>query len=130
MRENPGDFRKVNKMLTFLSPTLHVPYLSQNIVLHNDLNNEFGLKYWTSNPGSNFRNVEAPFTWILKKKYDYWWKKYWLTKTDRANKTLYGGWNRAISVKPGKNSHPGLVSPGGGPSRIKSRMSRIYIKKR
>jgi hypothetical protein len=24
------------------------------------------------------------FMWILKKKYDYWWKKYGLEKTDRA----------------------------------------------
>jgi hypothetical protein len=30
VRENLGDFRKSIKNLTFLSPLLHVPYLSQN----------------------------------------------------------------------------------------------------
>ena len=45
----------------------------------------------------------APFMWILKKKYDYWWKKYGLEKTDRAT-----------SLKPRRKSRPtspGLVSP-------------------
>jgi hypothetical protein len=37
--------------------------------------------------GSHFRNIGAPFMWKLKKKYDYWWKKYGLEKTDRATKT-------------------------------------------
>jgi hypothetical protein len=52
--------------------------------------------------------------WILKKKYDYWWKKYGLEKTDK------GDWNFAFWQKLGdfietkaKKSpiSPGLVSP-------------------
>jgi hypothetical protein len=31
--------------------------------------------------------MEAHFMWILKEKYDYWLKKYWFEKTDRATKT-------------------------------------------
>jgi hypothetical protein len=44
--ENLGDFRKSNKILTFLSSLSHVPL---PYVLHNDLKkdaiNEFGIKY-------------------------------------------------------------------------------------
>ena len=50
--------------------------------------------------GSNFRNMGAPFMWILKKKYDYWWKKYGLEKTDRATKISLFDRNWAISLKP------------------------------
>jgi hypothetical protein len=48
----------------------------------------------------------ASFTWILKKKYDYRWKKYWLEKTDRATKTSLFHRNWAISLKPRRKSLP------------------------
>ena len=44
--------------------------------------------------------------WILKKKYDYWWKKYGLEKTDRATKTSLFDRNWAISLKPRWRSRP------------------------
>jgi hypothetical protein len=44
--------------------------------------------------------------WILKKKYDYWWKKYGLEKTDRATKTSLFDRNWAILLKPRRRSHP------------------------
>jgi hypothetical protein len=45
-------------------------------VLHSNLKkdgiNEFEIKYWISKPVLvNFRNIGAPFTWILKKMHDY-----------------------------------------------------------
>jgi hypothetical protein len=48
--------------------------------------------------GSRERNVT--YMWILKKKYDYWWKKYGLEKTDRATKISLFDRNWAISLKP------------------------------
>ena len=48
----------------------------------------------------------ASFTLILKKKYDHWWEKYWLEKTDRATKTLLFDRNWAISLKPRRKSSP------------------------
>jgi hypothetical protein len=56
--------------------------------------------------GSHFRNMGAPFMWILKKKYDYWWKKCGLEKTDRATKTSLFDRNWAISLKPMWRSRP------------------------
>jgi hypothetical protein len=56
--------------------------------------------------GDFFRNMGAPFMWILKKKYDYWWKKYGLEKTDRATKTLLFDRNWASSLKPRRRSRP------------------------
>jgi hypothetical protein len=47
--------------------------------LKKDAINEFGIKYWTSNPVW-VKIQEHPFMWILKKKYDYWWKKYYLKR--------------------------------------------------
>jgi hypothetical protein len=44
--------------------------------------------------------------WILKKKYDYWWKKYGLEKTERATKTSHFDRNWAISLKPRRRSRP------------------------
>jgi hypothetical protein len=44
--------------------------------------------------------------WILKKKYDYWWKKYGLEKTDRATKTSLFDRNWATSLKPRQRSRP------------------------
>jgi hypothetical protein len=44
--------------------------------------------------------------WILKKKYDYWWKKYGLEKTDRATKTSLFDRNWATSLKPRRRSRP------------------------
>ena len=44
----------------------------------------------------------APFMWILKKKYDYWWKKYGLEKTETS---LYDR-NWATSLKPRWRSRP------------------------
>jgi hypothetical protein len=76
VRENLGDFRKSIQILTFLSP---LPFTKTN-VLHYDLKkdaiNEFGIKYWTSNPvwvtfqehGSSFHvNIEEK-VWLLVKK--------------------------------------------------------------
>jgi hypothetical protein len=40
--------------------------------------------------------------WILKEKYDYWWKKYGIEKTDRATKTSLFDKNWAISLKQGE----------------------------
>ena len=44
--------------------------------------------------------------WILKKKYDYWWKKYGLEKTDMATKTSLFDRNWAISLIPRQKSRP------------------------
>jgi hypothetical protein len=44
--------------------------------------------------------------WILKKKYDYWWKKYGLEKTDRATETSLFDRNWATSLKPRRRSRP------------------------
>jgi hypothetical protein len=56
--------------------------------------------------GLHFRNMGAPFMWILKKKYDYWWKKYGLEKTDRASKTSFFDRNWVTSLKPRRRSRP------------------------
>ena len=56
--------------------------------------------------GSHFRNMGAPFMWILKKKYDYWRKKYGLEKTDRATKTSFFDRNWVTSLKPRRRSDP------------------------
>ena len=85
VRENLGDFRKSNQILTFLSPLLHVPLpFTKTNVLHYDLKkdaiNKFGIKYWTSNPvwvkfqehGSSFYvNIEEK-VWLLVKKIQTW----------------------------------------------------------
>ena len=55
---------------------------------------------------SNFRNMGAPFIWILKKKYDCRWKKYALEKPDRATKTSLFDRNWAISLKPRRRGRP------------------------
>jgi hypothetical protein len=109
VRENLGEFRKLNQILTFLSPLPHVPLPFTKT--NNDLNaiNEFGIKYWTSNPV--WVTFQEPFMWILKKKCNYWWKKYGLEKTDRVTKT----WQKLgdfIETKAKKSpTLPGLVSP-------------------
>ena len=57
----------------------------------------------------------APFMWILKKKYDYWWKKYGLEKTDtdRETKAFWQKLGDFIETKAKKSpTSPGLVSPG------------------
>jgi hypothetical protein len=103
VRENLGDFWKSITKNNVSFPTTACPHtFHKTNVLHNDLKkdaiNEFGIKYWTSNP---VWNMGASFTWILKKKYDYWWKKYWLDKTD----ALFDR-NWAISLKPRRKSRP------------------------
>ena len=57
----------------------------------------------------------AHFMWILKEKYDYWLKKYWLEKTDRATKTsLFDKLGDFIETKVKKSpTSPGLASPVG-----------------
>ena len=49
----------------------------------------------------------------IEEKYDYWWKKYGLEKTDRATKTSF--WQKLgefIETKAEKSpTSPGLVSP-------------------
>ena len=86
---------------TACSPTFH-----KTNMLHNDLKKdaiyEFGIKYWTSNPVW----VKFQEHGILKKKYDYWWKKYGLEKTYRATKTSLFDRNWAISLKPRRRSRP------------------------
>jgi hypothetical protein len=113
VRENLGDFRKSIQILTFLSPLPHVPLpFTKTNVLHYDLKkdaiNEFGIKYWTSNPvwvtfqehGSSFYvNIEEK-VWLLVN------KKYRLEKTDRATKTSLFDRNWAISLKPRRRSCP------------------------
>ena len=76
-RENLWDFWKASKSLTFLSSLPHAspnPTFHKTNILHKDLKkdaiNEFGMKHQTLYR-SNFRNMEATFTWILKKKYGY-----------------------------------------------------------
>jgi hypothetical protein len=56
-------------------------------VLHNDLKkdaiNEFGIKYWTSNPvWVKFQEHGSSFYVNIEEKYDYWWTKYGLEKID------------------------------------------------
>ena len=85
--ENLGDFRKLIQILTFLSPLPHVPLpFTKTNVLHYDLKkdaiNEFGIKYWTSNPGwvtfqehgsFFYVNIEEK-VWLLVKKIQTCWK--------------------------------------------------------
>jgi hypothetical protein len=112
VRENLGDFWKSIKKINVSFPTTACPpTFHKTNVLHNDLKkdaiNEFGIKYWTSNPvWVKFQEHSAPFTWILKKKYDYWWNKYWLEKTDRATKTSLFDRNWVVSLKPRRKSRP------------------------
>jgi hypothetical protein len=57
----------------------------------------------------------APFMWILKKKYDYWWKKYGLEKTDAQGDENFAFWQKLgdfIETKANKSpTSPGLVIP-------------------
>jgi hypothetical protein len=50
----------------------------------------------------------------LKKKYDYWWKKKGLEKTDRTETLLFDrNWTTEIETMAKKSpTSPGLVSPG------------------
>jgi hypothetical protein len=77
-------FRKSIQILMFPSPLLHVPLpFTKMNVLHYDLKkdaiNEFGIKYWTSNPiwvtfqhGSSFYvNIEEK-VWLLVNKIRTW----------------------------------------------------------
>jgi hypothetical protein len=101
-----------NFNISFLT-TACSPIFQETNMLHNDLKkdaiNEFGIKYWTSNP--EWVKFQAPFMWTLKKKYDYWWKKYGLEKTDRATKTSTF-WQKLgdfIEIKAKKSSPLRLV---------------------
>ena len=112
MRENLGDFRKLIQILMFLSPLplVPLPFTKRTcrtmILKRMQLTSlEWNIEHQTLY-GSNFRNMGAPFMWILKKKYDYWWKKYGLEKTDRATKTSLFDRNWAISLKPRRRSRP------------------------
>ena len=85
MRENLGDFRKLIQILTFLSPLPHVPLpFTKTNVLHYDLKkgaiNEFGIKYWASNPvwvtfqehrSSFYVNIDEK-VWLLVNKMWTW----------------------------------------------------------
>ena len=105
-----GRLPKIDPNVNVSFPTTRMfPYLHKTNVLHNDLKkdaiNEFGIKYWTSNPvWVKFQEHGNSFMWILKKKYDYWWKKYGLEKTDRATKTSLFDRNWVISLKPRRRS--------------------------
>jgi hypothetical protein len=82
-----GGLPKIDKKkLTFLSRLWNVPLPFTKrtcciIILKRMqlMSLEYNIEHQTLY-GSYFRNIS--FTWILKKKYDYWWKKYWLEKTD------------------------------------------------
>ena len=111
VRENLRDFWKASINFNVSFPTTTCPpTFHKTNMLHNDLKkdaiNEFGIKYWTSNPVWVIFQEHASFMWILKKKYDYWWEKYWLEKTDRATKTSLFDRNWAISLKPRRKSRP------------------------
>ena len=70
------------RFVSFLHFLFRFVFVSQfSSTLKKDAINEFGIKYWTSNPVWVTFQEHAPFMWILKKKYDYWWKKYGLEKT-------------------------------------------------
>ena len=105
VRENLGDFRKSIQILTFLSPLPHVPLpfsktnkdLKRMQLTSFEKNIEHQTLY-----GSHFRNMGAPFMWILKKRYDYWWKKYGLEKTETS--LFVRNW--ATSLKPRRRSRP------------------------
>jgi hypothetical protein len=92
--------------LNIITITLTLTFTKQTMLLKDSMN-KFGIKYWTSNTLyiSNFSNMGAPCLWICKKKYDYWWKN-----TDLQNLTgrlkLLNVLNRAIWLKPGRESHP------------------------
>ena len=108
VKENLEDFRKSIQILTFLSPLPHVPLPFTK--MNNDLKRmqltsfEKNIEYQTLY-GSHFRNMGAPFMWILKKKY-YWLKKYGLEKTDRVTKTSLFDRNWATSLKPRRRNRP------------------------
>jgi hypothetical protein len=122
VREYLGDFRKPIQILTFLSPLPHVPlHFTKTNVLHYDRKkgaiNEFGIKYWTSNPvwvtfqehGSSFYvNIEEK-VWFLVKKILTW--KDWQWQGD-----YFAFWQKLgnfIETKAKKSpTSPGLVSPG------------------
>ena len=84
-RENLGDSRKSIQILAILFPLPHVPIpFTKMNVLHYDLKkdaiNEFGIKYWTSNPvwvtfqehvSSFYVNIEEK-VWLLVKKVQTW----------------------------------------------------------
>ena len=40
----------------------------------------------------------APFTWILKKKYDYRWKKYWLDRGRFKKKTIHWPYQACVHI--------------------------------
>jgi hypothetical protein len=70
VQENLRDYRIASKILLFLSLLSHgsPPTFHKTNVLHT-----FGIKYWIWNPvWVKFQG--APFTWTLKKKFDYLWK--------------------------------------------------------
>jgi hypothetical protein len=113
VRENLGDFRKLIQILTFLSPLPHVllPFTKTNVLhcnLKKDAINEFGIKYWTSNPvwvtfqehGSSFYvNIEEKVRLLVKKIRT--WKR-----LDRATKISLFDRNWATSLKPRRRSRP------------------------
>jgi hypothetical protein len=84
------------------------PYLSQNErAAQKDAINEFGIKYWTSNPvWVRFQEHRSSFYVNIEGKVWFWLKKYWLEKTDRATKTLLFDRDWAISFKPRRKSCP------------------------
>ena len=87
--------------VTSCSPTFH----KNEQWSYKDAINEFGIKYWTSNPV--WVTFQDHFMWILKKKYDYRWKKYGLEeKTDTATKTSLFDRNWVTSLKPRRRSRP------------------------
>ena len=106
MRENPGDFRKSIKILKFLSPLPHVPLPFTKrtcwtmILKRMQLTNlEWNIEHQTLY-GSNFSHMGAPFTWILKKKYNCWWKKDWQGRLKLRYLTEIGRfhWNQGEKV--------------------------------
>ena len=117
VREKSGRLSKIdpNFDVSFPTTTYSLTFHKMN-VLHNGLKkdaiNEFGIKYWTSNPvwvkfqehGNSF--YKCTCMWILMKKYryDYLWTKYGLEKTDKAPKFRFSTeigrfhWNQGEEV--------------------------------
>jgi hypothetical protein len=77
VRKNLVAFLKANKIRTFIFPLPHVPipFTQQTCCTSifkrmHSISLEWNIEYQTLY-GSNFRNMGAPFTWILEKKYDF-----------------------------------------------------------
>ena len=116
MRLKSGRLPKIDPNFNVSFPTTACPpTFHKTNMLHNDLKkdaiNEFGIKYWTSNPvWVKFQEHGSSF--YLK--VEYWRKSMiigekkltWKTDRPRATKTSLFDRNWAISLKPKRKNHP------------------------